>query len=240
MGSTMSLSLLGPNSQRLASKKPWTITALGQEVQYSDTSNRPGLPYFIADRWFWSCLGFFCKTQIRFLLKQAGKASKQEREKKKEKKRKEILPSNEKQPEAEVRALTVNKWVLVPSVDRGSTKRASCPAAQPLIAQQAAISNKYFHLLGKKIALFPAWQWLHPCTGDGWPRPPRSTNCTETTHKLHTDCTETTHKLHTDSSWSKSRAPSGTSRTSMLPLSLSSSAPGEHWGEGARVHSQEI
>lgn len=77
------------------------------------------------------------------------------------------MPSNEKHPEAEVRALTVNKWVLVPSVDRGRTKRVSCLAAQPLIAQQAAISNKYFHLLGKEIAPLPMWQRLRPCTGRG-------------------------------------------------------------------------
>lgn len=88
---------------------------------------------------------------------------------KKGKKRKEILPSNEKHPEAEVRALTVNKWVLVPSVDRGSTKSASCLAAEALIAQQAAISNTYFHLLGKKIAPSPVWRRLGPCAGRGCP-----------------------------------------------------------------------
>lgn len=70
----------------------------------------------------------------------------------------------------------------MPSVDRGSTKWASCLAAQPLIAQQAAISNKYFRLLGKKIAPLLVWQRLRPRAGHGWPGLPRST---------HTNCTRT-------------------------------------------------
>lgn len=49
------------------------------------------------------------------------------------------MPGNEKHPESKVRALAVNKWVLVPCVDRAALSGHPVWLQQPLIAQQAAI-----------------------------------------------------------------------------------------------------
>lgn len=105
------------------------------------------LALFIKSRWFFF---YWIFTEIRLVRLQTRRKNKQIIIKKKKANRKELLSVNEKHPKTKVRALTVNKWVSGPSVDRGSPMWAPVWLQQ----QQAAISNKYFCLLGKKSAHF--------------------------------------------------------------------------------------